>query len=171
MSRPFVTEAVMLAIYGEMTLTPLPVEYMIPYTSILELYELQESIEPLMGDAEEDLYVKQKIKDLVSYFDQPLNKKKIQKALHMPWAKSPFILIGEQVRITVVNALDTAPYGEKFDPIETELLLVSKREQVPILTDQTELIQRIIEQGIPVQVFDIDDFQFALEAETCTQPL
>ncbi|MNP55485.1 hypothetical protein D3C76_1501390 [compost metagenome] len=62
--------------------------------------------------------------------------------------------------------MDTAAYGEMFDPIETELLLSSQREKVPILTDQFELIQRIIEGGVPVQVYDIDDFDFALEEET-----
>lgn len=62
--------------------------------------------------------------------------------------------------------MDTAVYGETFDPIETELLLSSQREKVPILTDQFELIQRIIEGGVPVQVYDIDDFDFAMEEET-----
>lgn len=62
--------------------------------------------------------------------------------------------------------MDTAVYGETFDPIETELLLSSQREKVPILTDQFELIQRIIEGGVPVQVYDIDDFDFAMDEET-----
>ncbi|MGV2644703.1 ADP-heptose synthase, partial [Clostridium perfringens] len=39
MTRIFVTEAVMLAIYGQLLVPPKPVEYIIPYTTILELYE------------------------------------------------------------------------------------------------------------------------------------
>ena len=165
MSRQFVTEAVMLAIYGELLLTPVPVEYMVPYTSLLELYEFISSDEQLMSNSDDDKHVKEKIKELVAYLDEPLNKKKIQKGLNMPWAKSSSILIGETARITVVNAMDTAPYGEFFDPVETELLLVSQREQVPLLTDQPELIHRIIDAAVPVTVYDIDDFQFAVESD------
>ncbi|HBS47425.1 MAG TPA: ADP-heptose synthase, partial [Paenibacillus sp.] len=84
----------------------------------------------------------------------------------VPWAKSSGILLGGQSKITIINSMDTAVYGETFDPIETELLLSSQREKVPILTDQFELIQRIIEGGVPVQVYDIDDFDFAMEEET-----
>ena len=62
-----------------------------------------------------------------------------------------------------MNTMDTAPYGESFDPVETELLLASQRAEAPILTDQYELIQRIVESALPVQVYDIDDFDFALE--------
>ncbi|GIO53282.1 MULTISPECIES: ADP-heptose synthase [Paenibacillus] len=169
MSRQFVTEAVMVAIYGELLQTSVPVEYIVPYTSLLELYELQDSDEPLMSSAEDDRYVKARIKELTAYFEEPLNKKKIQKALHMPWAKSPSILLGESARITVINAMDTAPYGELFDPVETELLLSSQREEAPVLTDQIELIQRIVEAAVPVHVFDIEDFQFAVETDNYTQ--
>lgn len=171
MPRQFVTEAVMVAIYGELLQTHVPVEYIVPYTSLLELYELQESNEPLMSETEDDRHVKEKIKELTAYFDEPLNKKKIQKSLQIPWAKSSYILLGEMARITVVNAMDTAPYGEFFDPIETELLLVSQREQSPLLTDQIEMIQRIIEASVPVQVFDIDDFEFAIETDSYTQQI
>lgn len=87
----------------------------------------------------------------------------------MPWAKSPSILLGESARITVINAMDTAPYGELFDPVETELLLSSQREEAPVLTDQIELIQRIVEAAVPVHVFDIEDFQFAVETDNYTQ--
>lgn len=59
--------------------------------------------------------------------------------------------------------MDTAQYGEFFDPIETELLLTAQRFQQPLLTDQVEWIGRIIEAGVPVQVYDIEDFEFALE--------
>lgn len=61
--------------------------------------------------------------------------------------------------------MDTAQYGEYFDPIETELLLTSQRLNTPILTDQVDFIARIIESSAPVQVFDIDDFDFAMDDE------
>ena len=163
MSRHFVTEAVMMAIYGQLLVPGSPVEYIVPYTSVLELYELQDSEEPLMNDQDDDKHVKGKIKELINYFEEPLNKKKINRCLTIPWAKSSTILLGGQAQLVIINSMDTAQYGELFDPIETELLLTSQREKMPILTDQFELIQRIIEGGIPVQVYDIDDFGFAMD--------
>ncbi|MCL6602926.1 MAG: ADP-heptose synthase [Paenibacillus sp.] len=163
MSRQFVTEAVMMAIYGQLLVPGSPVEYIVPYTSVLELYELQDSEDPIMNFPEDDAHVKSKIKELINYFEEPLNKKKINRCLAMPWSKSSAILLGGKVQLTIINSMDTAPYGELFDPIETELLLTSQREKVPILTDQFELIQRIIEGGVAVQVYDIDDFDYAIE--------
>ncbi|EHB67248.1 MULTISPECIES: hypothetical protein [Paenibacillus] len=163
MTRIFVTEAVMLAIYGQLLVPPTPVEYIVPYTTILELYELHASEEQLMNNTADDQHVKMKIRELISYFEEPLNKKKIDRALQVPWAKSPMIPVGESTTVTVMNTLDTATYGEAFDPIETELLLASQKAEAPILTDQYELIQRIVESALPVQVYDIDDFDFALE--------
>jgi hypothetical protein len=169
MSRPFVTEAVMVAIYGQLLAPPAPVEYIVPYTTILELYEFQSSAEPMMDNPIDDQHVKTKINELISYFEEPLNKKKIERALAVPWAKSPAILFGDHACITIVNAMDTAQYGEYFDPIETELILTSQRLGIPILTDQVELIARIIESESPVQVFDIDDFDFAMDDEPLDQ--
>ncbi|MFF2911182.1 ADP-heptose synthase [Paenibacillus sp. NPDC057934] len=166
MSRQFVTEAVMMAIYGQLLVPGSPVEYIVPYTSVMELYELRDSDEPLMNRADDDKHVKSRIGELIAYFEEPLNAKKINRCLAVPWAKSSGILLGGQSQITIINSMDTAPYGEMFDPIETELLLSSQRENVPILTDQFELIQRIIEGGVPVQVFDIDDFDFAMEEDS-----
>ncbi|AIQ41927.1 ADP-heptose synthase [Paenibacillus sp. FSL R7-0297] len=166
MPRQFVTEAVMMAIYGQLLAPRSPVEYIVPYTTIMELYELRDSDEPVMSHADDDQHVKLRIRELINYFEEPLNSKKINRCLNVPWAKSSGILLGGQAQITIINSLDNASYGETFDPIETELLLASQREQVPILTDQFELIQRIIEGGVPVQVFDIDDFEFAMEEET-----
>lgn len=163
MTRIFVTEAVMLAIYGQLLVPPKPVEYIIPYTTILELYELQTTEEHLMNSSADDQHVKIKIGELISYFEEPLNKKKIERALQVPWSKSPTIPVSETTRVSVMNTMDTAPYGESFDPVETELLLASQRAEAPILTDQYELIQRIVESALPVQVYDIDDFDFALE--------
>ncbi len=166
MSRQFVTEAVMMAIYGQLLVPSSPVEYIVPYTTIMELYELRDSDEPLMNRPDDDKHVKLKIRELIDYFEEPLNSKKINRCLAIPWAKSSAILLGGQAQITIINSMDTETYGEVFDPIETELLLSSQREKVPILTDQFELIQRIIEGGIPVQVYDIDDFDFAMEEES-----
>lgn len=76
MSRQFVTEAVMLAIYGQLLSAAEPVEYIVPYTSFLELYELQETSDPLMDNTADDEYVKKKIRELVGYLEEPLNQKK-----------------------------------------------------------------------------------------------
>ncbi|WP_151736250.1 ADP-heptose synthase [Paenibacillus tengchongensis] len=166
MSRQFVTEAVMMAIYGQLLVPNSHVEYIVPYTTVMELYELRDSDEPLMNRADDDRHVKRKISELIAYFEEPLNAKKINRCLSVPWTKSSGILLGNQAQITIINSVDNATYGELFDPIETELLLASQREKAPILTDQFELIQRIIEGGVPVQVYDIDDFDFAMEEET-----
>ena len=45
--------------------------------------------------------------------------------------------------------LDNAQYGEQFDPIETELILSGLTEKVPLLTDQIDFIDRVIEAEIP----------------------
>ncbi|SMF82140.1 hypothetical protein SAMN05661091_2117 [Paenibacillus uliginis N3/975] len=166
MSTLFVTEAVMLAIYGQLLVPTKPVEYIIPYKTVLELYELKSSDEPLMHTGPDDQHVRRKINELIQYFEEPLNKKKIDRALQLPWAKSPSIPVGDMTIVTILNALDTAPYGELFDPVETELIMAAQRIEAPILTDQYELIQRIIDASIPVQVYDIDDFDFALEEPT-----
>ncbi|WHX51188.1 ADP-heptose synthase [Paenibacillus woosongensis] len=163
MSRRFVIEAVMVAIYGELLAPGAPVEYIVPYTTVIELYEFQNSPEPLMHDPADDLHVKNKINELIAYLEEPLNRKKLERALNIPWAKSPSILFGENVSWTVVNALDNEQYGEFLDPIETEIVLTAQREGAPVLTDQLELIRRIIEAEVPVQVFDIQDFEFAME--------
>ncbi|MBE0341340.1 ADP-heptose synthase, partial [Paenibacillus sp. 28ISP30-2] len=74
MSRQFVTEAVMVAIYVQLLTTPAPVEYIVPYTSLLELYEFQDSTEPLMDNPADDQHVKRKVSELISYFEEPLNQ-------------------------------------------------------------------------------------------------
>lgn len=165
MSTTLVTEAVMLAIYGQLLVPPKPVEYILPYTTIMELYEMMNSEEPLMHNEPDEMHVRAKIKELIDYFEEPLNKKKIDRALQVPWSKSPSIPVGQMTVVTVMNAMDTAPYGELFDPVETEILSTAQRMEIPVLTDQYELIQRIIDASIPVQVYDIDDFDFALEDE------
>lgn len=76
MSRQFITEAVMVAIYGQLLAPPAPVEYIVPYTTILELYEFQTSPDPMMDNPADDQHVKSKINEMISYFEEPLNKKK-----------------------------------------------------------------------------------------------
>lgn len=163
MSRRFVIEAVMVAIYGELLVPQVPVEYIVPYTTVMELYEFKNSPEPLMSDPVDDMHVKQKISELIAYLEEPLNRKKLERSLAVPWSKSPSILFGDLISWTVINSVDTEQYGEFLDPIETEVVLTAQREHVPILTDQLELIQRIIEAEVPVQVFDIADFEYAME--------
>lgn len=163
MSRRFVIEAVMVAIYGELMVPSAPVEYIVPYKTVMELYEFHNSTDPLMADPIDNLHVNKKIAELISYLEQPLNRKKLERAFSVPWSKSSSILLGEKVSLTVVNSFDNEQYGEFLDPIETEIVLISQRENTPVLTDQLELIQRIIEAEIPIQVFDIGDFEYALE--------
>ena len=47
MTRRFVIEAVMVAIYGELLAPSGPVEYIVPYNTIMELYEFSGSSETL----------------------------------------------------------------------------------------------------------------------------
>ncbi|HEX7056075.1 MAG TPA: ADP-heptose synthase [Bacilli bacterium] len=165
MPRVFVTEAVMFAIYGQLLVPEHPVEYIVPYATIQELYDLRESKEPVMQDEHDETLVREKIAELIGFFEQSFTKKKIERALQAPWKKSPPILINDKVTVSVVNAYDNVRFGDTFDPIETELILVSEQEQMPILTDQYEFIEKIVNAEIPVRVFDIDDFAYALETE------
>lgn len=162
-SRSFVIEAVMLAAYGELLVPSRDVTYFIPYSSIGELYELLEYGDPIMPEPEDDAHVKAKIKEFLAFLQEPFNAKKLERALAGPWRQSPPILLTDRARLIVVSAMDNGEFGEDFDPIETELLLVSLREKIPFLTDQLELIARVIEAAIPVQIVDLEDFHFAVE--------
>jgi hypothetical protein len=166
MARRFITEAVMMAIYGQLMVPVRPVEYVLPYSSLMELYDLIESKDPIMNEEGEDPFIRQNIQSLIHFFEDALNKKKIERALVSPWKKSPSLLVNDMVSITVVYALENAEYGEKYDPIETDLILLSIREKAPILTDQYEFVDKVIDGGVPVQVFDIEDFEYAIEEET-----
>lgn len=165
MQRRFVIEAVMAVVYGQLLVPGQPVEYIIPYSTVMELYEFQSGRIPVMPEEEDDALVKSRIFDLIRFLEEPLNKKKIERALAVPWRKSPAILVDDRVSFTIVNAMDNAQYGDSFDPIETELTLTSIREQAPLLTDQIEFVDRVVQSGIPVQIVDIDDFEYALEAD------
>jgi hypothetical protein len=59
--------------------------------------------------------------------------------------------------------VDNAQYGEYFDPIETELVLTSLKLNIPLLSDQFEFQDRVIEAEVPVQLYDIEDYEFAVE--------
>lgn len=163
MSRRFVIEAVMIAIYGQLLQPKRAVEYRIPYSTIMELYDLRESEEPIMQIPEDERYVKEKISDMIAFFESPLNKKKLERALTTPWKESPPMPVNEHVTFIVVNAIENMQYGEIFDPIETEIILTSLRLQTPVLTDHVEFQEKVVQNEVPIQLYDIDDFEFALE--------
>lgn len=163
MRRRFVIEAVMVATYGQLLVPACPVDYVIPYSTIMELYDMKDGTEPVMDDPDDDRHVKAKIGELIDFFNEPLNRKKIERSLQVPWRESSPLILNENVSFIVMNALDNAQYGETFDPVETEQILTAGRLQIPLLTDQIELQDRIIEAEAPVQVYDIEDFEFAVE--------
>jgi len=163
MTRRFIIEAVMIAIYGQLLHPKRPVQYCIPYSTILELYDMKDSPEPVMPEPEDDRHVKEKIGEMIEFFENPFNKKKLERSLMAPWRESPPLPVSDTVSLVVVNATENMQYGEAFDPIETELILTSLRLQSPILTDQVEFQDRVVQHEVPVQVFDIDDFEFAVE--------
>jgi hypothetical protein len=161
--KRFIIEAVMLAVYGEILVPSQPVEYVIPYSTIGELYEIRDSKEPIMPEPDEEKHVRTKIDDLIGLFEQPFFRKKMKRALSVPWTHSLPFPLNDKVSLTILYALENAEYGEEFDPIETELILTCLHEKSPLLTDQLELVERLIEAGVPVQVFDVDDFEYAVE--------
>lgn len=163
MSRRFVIEAVMIAIYGQLLQPRQAVEYRIPYSTVMELYEMKESPEPVMPDPEDDKHVKEKIGEMIRYFEDPFNRKKLERAMLAPWRESPPLPINEHVTFVIVNCVESMQYGELFDPIETEMLLLSLKLQSPVLTDQIEMQERVIVNGIPVQIIDIEDYDYAVE--------
>ena len=163
MRRRFVIEAVMVATYGQLLVPSRPVDFVLPYSTILELYDMKDGAEPVMDDPEDDTHVKKKIQELIAFFEDPFNRKKIERSLQMPWRESPPLLLNDMVQFTVVHAVDNAQYGEYFDPIETELLLTSLKLSVPLLSDQFEFQDRLLEAEVPVQVYDIEDYEFAVE--------
>ncbi|UHA76020.1 ADP-heptose synthase [Paenibacillus sp. 481] len=155
----------MLAVYGHLLAPHRPVQYIIPYTTIRELYEIRQSGEHVLPDPEEDMHAKEKIEELISYFESELNRKKIERALSVPWRQSSPLLLHANVSCIILNAVDSARYGELFDPVETELILTSTREQAPLLTDQFEFLERLINNEVPIPIYDIDDFDYALEQD------
>ncbi|SFF10576.1 hypothetical protein SAMN05216378_5140 [Paenibacillus catalpae] len=163
MRRRFVIEAVMIATYGHLLIPSRPIDYVVPYSSILELYDMRDGAEPVMDDPEDDAHVKGKIGELITFFEDPLNRKKIERSMQVPWRESSPLILNDRIHFTIVHAVDNAHYGEYFDPIETELLLTSSKLQIPLLSDQFEFQDKLLEARVPVQVYDIEDFEFAVE--------
>lgn len=153
----------MIAIYGQLLQPKRPVEYRIPYTTVMELYDMKDSPEPVMPEKDDDAHVKSKIGEMIAFFEDPFNKKKLERALAAPWRESPPLPINENVTFVVVNTSENMQFGEAFDPIETEIILLAQRLESPVLTDQIEFQDKVIQNGISVQLFDIDDFEFAIE--------
>lgn len=163
MRRRFVIEAVLVATYGHLLVPSRPIDFVVPYSSIAELYEMRDGVDPVMDDPDDDGHVKSKINELIAFFEDSLNRKKIEKAMQVPWRESSPLLLNDTIQFTVVHAVDNAHYGETFDPIETELLLTSLKLNVPLLSDQFEFQDKLIEAEVPVQIYDIEDFEFAVE--------
>jgi hypothetical protein len=163
MRRRFVIEAVMVATYGQLLVPSRPVDFVLPYSTILELYDMKDGTDPVMDDPDDDAHVKQKIDELIKFFEDPFNRKKIERALQMPWRESSPLLLSDMIQFTVVHAVDNAHYGDYFDPIETELLLTSLKLNVPLLSDQFEFQDRLLEAEVPVHVYDIEDYDYAVE--------
>lgn len=88
MQRRFVIEAVMVATYGQLLVPSLPVDFVLPYSTVLELYEMKDSPEPVMDDPTEDAFVRGKIGELILFFEDSLNRKKIERALTVPWRRA-----------------------------------------------------------------------------------
>lgn len=162
MSKQFVIEAIMLAIYGELMAPSQPVEYLIPASTIYELDEFIQSPEPIMPYSGDDQYVRRIMQEMSQFFSDPFNRKRLEKGLIAPWSKVPFTF-PNGVTLTIIKVEDNAMWGEIFDPIETQLLLTSIRFEVPLITDQPDYQDRILEYIVPVQFYDVDDFDFALE--------
>ena len=163
MHKRFVIEAVLVATYGHLLVPSRPVDYVIPYSSISELYDMRDGSEPVMEDPDDDRHVKAKINELIAFFEESFNRKKIEKALQVPWRESSPLLLNDEIQFTIVYAVDNAQYGELFDPIETELLLTSLKLNIPLLSDQFEFQEKLLEAEVPVQIYDIEDFEFAVE--------
>lgn len=161
--RTFVTEPVVLAIFGELLSPPEPVRFLFPLSAVRELQILVG--EKLSSDKEEQAAIQANIERLLAFWENPFVRKRIEPVTVAPWRMSHPILYNDKVTFQVVNAVDTAAYGEEFDPIETELILLAIKEDVPLLIEDPSVHERIIQLGIPVQVFDVADFEFALEEE------
>lgn len=171
MSKTFVTELVVLAMYGELLQPPQPVCFLLPYSSLEELYMLLD--EPAIGgtaEPEDQADMLASIQHLLQFLENPFVQKKIGRVLQIPWTVSHPIIYNEQVTFQFVNAQDTEFYGEEFDPIETELIEIAARHNVPLLIEDTSIHQRIIELELTVQVYDVADYVFALEEPLAADP-
>ncbi|WP_040951937.1 hypothetical protein [Gorillibacterium massiliense] len=162
MELRFVTEAVMLAVYGHLLVPEEPVEFVVPSSTIDELYELLASPESIV-DGRDDQEVRSAIKQLTDYLETPFISKKLAATQVAPWSKSSPIPISERASLSVIYGSEAEEFGEEFDPVETELLLTAMYEKAPLLTDQPDLIERMVDANIPVIIVDVDDFEYAVE--------
>ena len=162
MKLRFVTEAIMLAVYGNLLVPEEPVEFVVPASTIDELYELLNSAEPIV-EGRDDQEVRNAIKHLTAFLETPFISKKLSSLPPAAWTKSPPIPISGQASLSIIFGTEAEEFGEEFDPVETELLLTALHEKVPFLTDQPDMIDRMVEANIPVVVIDIDDFEYAVE--------
>ncbi|NGQ95408.1 ADP-heptose synthase [Brevibacillus sp. SYP-B805] len=162
MPKQFVIEAVMLAIYGELMTPACPVEYLIPVSTIYELDELVHLPEPIMQNPEDDKHVRLVIEQMIQFFRDPFKRKKMEKHLVAPMSTVTFPF-QNGVTLTIVKVDDNAMWGELFDPIETEQMLTAMHFEAPLLTDQPDWQDRMLEYMIPIQFYDIEDFEFAVE--------
>lgn len=152
----------MMAIYGELMTPTQPVEYLIPVSTVYELEELIHVPEPLMFHAEDEQHVRQVMGQMVQFFQDSFIRKKLTKHLIAPMSTVSFPF-QHGVTLTLVRVDDNARWGEIFDPIETEQIMAAMHFQVPLLTDQPDWQDRLLEFQVPIQFYDIDDFAFALE--------
>jgi len=164
----FVTEAVMLAVYGNLLVPEEPVEFLVPASTITDLYDYLEDPEPIVVDIDPE-ELRNTIKRLIEFFELPFFAKQIQNALLVPWRVTPSLPLADNVTVAMINTVEDAEYGEDFNEIDTELILAAAREKALLLTDQFELVDRILEQGIPVIVVDIEDFEYAVESKLYRQ--
>lgn len=67
MPRRFVIEAVMVATYGHLLVPSSAIDYVVPYSSILELYDMRDGSDPVMEDPDDDAHVKNKIGELIAF--------------------------------------------------------------------------------------------------------
>ena len=154
----------MLAIYGELLSPSEPVEYVLPLSTIYELDEILQTTEPIMPEPSDDQHVRQIMKDMIHYFSEPFKRKQMEKALVAPWSTITFPF-QDDVQFTLIKANDPASWGELFDPIETEMMVTAMKLHASILTDQVDWQERMLQHEIPVQFYDIEDFEFALEVD------
>lgn len=159
--RRFVTEPVILAMFGELLQPPVSVEYVIPLSTIYELHDFRR--EQFIEDHEYNQRIQQQIEKLIRFFETPFIAKKLQRLAAVPWRSSSPMIWSEHVTFTVVHGLENEEYGELFDPVETELILIAQKQDLPLLSEDASLQNRIVEYGLPVQVFDVKDFAYALE--------
>jgi hypothetical protein len=159
--RRFVVEPVVLAMFPELLHPLAPVEFVIPYSTIEELYLFRR--EKFLTSEADYERITEGIERLIAFFESPLVAKKINRIAQIPWRFSSPIIWDESVTFSVVNVIEQEEYGEVFDPIETELILLAEWQKIPLLIEDVSLQDRIIEFEIPIQVFDVSDFDYAVE--------